>query len=142
MNGTYTVSHLKSVLIPSLDNARETVTFRKTYNIDLIACGEGINGDHLTYGIRAYVIEPEFFQNLKGRNAYFLELTRVGFVHSLLVYVSEADFNRFVAVIADCLDLNNGARTCFDDCDRDYFSVCGKDLSHTQFLSNDCFIHR
>ena len=142
MNGAYAVGHFKTVLIPSLDNAREAVSFGKAYYVYVIARGESFDRKALTYRILAAVVEFEFFKNLLGFYACFFELSVIGFVKVFFFDFAEAYLNRRVTVLFGSLDLNYRARTRLDDRYGDYFSVCGKDLGHAQFFSNDCFIHR
>ncbi len=77
MHGAYAVGFFKSVLIPSLDNARIAVTFGYAVHVDLVARNERVSLDFRAYRVSGNVFKTEFLKNLAGLNARFLELSAV-----------------------------------------------------------------
>ena len=131
MYGAYAVSHFKTVLIPSLDNAREAVSFGKSHYVYLVALGASFDGKHLSHRIFGEIVHSELFQYFLRFYARFFELSVVGLVEVFLLRFAETDFDRLVTVFFLSLDLDYRAGTCLDDRYGDYFSVGGKDLRHS-----------
>ena len=99
MNGAYAVGHFKTMLIPSLDNARETVSFGKTYDVDVIAFGESFDRESLTYRVLAAVVELEFFKHFLRFYARFFELSVIGFIKVFFFGFAETYLNSRVSVL-------------------------------------------
>jgi len=97
VNGAYAVRHFKTMMIPSLDNARETVTFGKTDHVDVIAVRKTFDRKHLTYRVLAAVVEFEFFKHFLRFYARLFELSVIGFVKVFLFDFAETYLNGCVS---------------------------------------------
>lgn len=131
---TGAVSHRSSVLVPSLDDARKTVTFGSTGDVDFVAFVEHVAGQFLSERVGCTVCETEFTEITFDFDAGFLEVTGNGFVYSCFFDRAESDLYGFVSVVFFGLDLHNGAGARFDDGDGDNLAVSRENLAHSEFF--------
>ena len=130
-----------SLRVPSLDNARISVTFGSAGDVNLVAFFEHVAGQFLSERVACTVCETEFTKVLFDSHARFLEVSGNGFVDSCFLDSAKADLNRFVAIVLFRLYLHDRTGTRFDNRHGDHFAFRSKDLAHADFLTDDCFIH-
>ena len=131
----------QSVLVPSLDDARETVALGDARNVHFVARLEDVRFQLRAHRIGFGVRDPDLFEHFVGFHARFLELPEFRLRQRFLARLDEAEFERRVSVVFHCLDLHHGAGTRFHDRDGNHGSVLREDLGHADFASDDCFIH-
>ena len=136
------VGFLQTVLIPSLDDARISVTLGNTGCIHFVACRKDVRLHFVADLIAFGALDAHFAQILAGSNARLLELTEIGLVERLLLCGKEPELQCRVSVRLRRLDLHHGAGTCLDDRDGNDLPVLRKNLGHTHFAADDCFTHR
>ncbi len=139
VNGADAVGFFQTVLVPSLDDARVTVTFRNAACVYFIARCEDVRFHRVSDVVTFYAVDTDFFQNLAGRNARFFELTEFGLVEVVFFFGQKPEFQRNVTVRFYRFDLHYGAGTCFHNRYRDHFPVFRKQLGHAHFAADDCF---
>ena len=114
MYRTYAVSHSQLSEIPSLDCAGVSVALGNTCDVDLLACGEGIDGYYRTCLVCARVFKSEFLEMLLGGDAGLLKVAKLCLGEVLFLSIFVCKLNRCIAIVFDGLLLCYRARTCFN----------------------------
>lgn len=91
---------------------------------------------------RLRVRHAHFFEHFVRLHARLLELPELGLREGFLVRFDETEFKRGISVVCHRLDLHYGAGAGFHYRDGNHGSVRRKELGHSDFASDDCFIHR
>ena len=138
---TYAVRHSELVQIPTLDCAGVTATLGDARDVDLVACGEGIGGDHVTNVECGAILQTELLQILLQSNACLLEMTLLGLGQMLFLNILEAELNGVIAVFFRSLLLCNNTGAGCDYRDRDHVSGLVEDLRHTDLLTDNTLFH-
>ena len=142
MHGAHAVGLFQAVLIPSLDDARKSVALRDARNVHSLARREHVRFELRADRERLRVRHAHFFEHFVRLHARLLELPEFGLREGFLVRFDETEFERGISVVCHRLDLHYGAGAGFHYGDGNHCSVRRKELGHSDFASDDCFIHR
>ena len=117
------------------------MTLCHTRNVDLVACGEGIDCNDIAHVVAGAVIEAELLEVLLNAELVLFEMTFLSLGCLLRLRIHETKLNGVIAVVFGGLLLSDHAGTSFHDGHGNHVSVLVKDLCHTDFLTDNALFH-
>ena len=141
MDRAGTVGLFQTMAVETLDRSGEAVTLADSAYVDHVAVLECVSLDQVADIEGVHVVEFELAEDFLVADISLVEVPLHGFVCFLYACIAKSKLQCAIAVCFDSLLLNDRARACLDDCHGNDLTVLIEQLGHTDFLSDNTFLH-
>src|SRR3989338_6497941 len=122
--------------IPPLHNTRKTPSLCYTRYIHKLACLEYCFACYLlTCLIAVWCLAFKFFQMIKTWGLCLSKVAAERLIYPFFLFFKKAKLDGIVTIFGLILLLDHKTRPCLYHCDRNYLSLFGKYLRHTNLFS-------
>ena len=118
----------------------ESLAFAHAGHVDERILFEEVACQHVA-DFKSGIKEINLFEESLQRNVLLLHVSSDGLGQMLFSNITITDLERFISVVFSRLLLHNHIRSELDDSYRCDFSIFMEILSHTDFFTNQCFLH-